>query len=130
MYIVPSKIWLIYVCFLKRWNKYLTTNNNKSRNIGTILRSIIFQSATLRENLNPAYATAIIRYTLDIKCGVLWLKLSHKLLICTLNRRYVKYVTKKFKNTFHKEKYLSELTSSKIIPSLHEWLKLLNTNIG
>ena len=28
MYIVPSKIWLIYACFLKRWNKYLTTQHN------------------------------------------------------------------------------------------------------
>ena len=40
MYIVPSKIWLIYVCFLKRWNKYLTTKSKKDikrKRIGDVI---------------------------------------------------------------------------------------------
>ena len=42
MYIVPSKILLIYVCFLKRWNKYLTTTTKD-------IKSGLYSSGTIPE---------------------------------------------------------------------------------
>ena len=69
MYIVPSKIWLIYVCFLKRWNKYLIT-------IKTFLGELLYEinkslhlaiyTDTFRSHLlDPLWLLDLVRTYLD-----------------------------------------------------------------